>query len=68
MEDQQTTKQALEGLVAVCITFLILDSFFVILRFISRFHVKQQKIGWDDILIVAGYFTNIGLCIDSFSA
>lgn len=63
---EETAKEALQSLVAVCITFLILNSFFVILRFISRFHVKQQKVGWDDILIIAGYVANIGLCVDAF--
>lgn len=62
---EETAKQTLQGLIAVCITFFVLNTFFVVLRFISRFHVKQQQLGWDDALTVAGYITNIGLCIDS---
>lgn len=62
---QETTQEALKGSVAVCIVFLVLNTFFVILRFIARFRLKQSKLGWDDILIIAGYFANVGLCADA---
>ena len=67
MEQGATAKEALQGLLAVCVVFLVLNTFFVVLRFIARLHVKQQQIGLDDVFIIVGYVFNIGLCVDALS-
>ena len=51
------------SLLTTCIVFLILNTLFVGLRFLSR-HYQTACFGWDDFLIALGWVTTIGLCID----
>lgn len=55
-----SARQVLQPLVACCIALIVLQSLFVALRLTSRLLVKRAEIGWDDYLIIPGYFINIG--------
>ncbi|TGO51455.1 hypothetical protein BCON_0161g00280 [Botryotinia convoluta] len=55
------------SLLITCIVFLVLDTLFVVFRFISR-HYQKAAFGWDDVLMLAGWFTCAGLCIDGMIA
>ena len=52
MDDTQTASEAMKPLVVVCVVYIILDVFFVTLRFISRFIIRRSEVGWDDWLII----------------
>lgn len=54
------------SLLTTCIVFLVLDTLFVVLRFFSRWH-QRVKWGWDDTLMLGGWLTCVGLCIDGIS-
>ena len=43
----QTASEAVKPLVIVCIVYLVLNSFFVMLRFASRFVIRRSELGWD---------------------
>ena len=45
-----------------CIAFIVLDTVFVGLRFLSRTVKKGVELGWDDWLILPAWATNIGVC------
>jgi hypothetical protein len=48
----------------IAITFLVVNTFFTILRFYAR-SLTKIAMGWDDYLYIAAYIFNIGLCINS---
>jgi hypothetical protein len=54
------------NLVTISIVFIILNSVFVILRFYARF-ITKTAYGWDDYLIIAGFISNVSLCVVSIS-
>ena len=48
---------------AVCISFILIDTVFVVLRFWARsFH--QRPLDWDDLLIFIAWINLLGLEID----
>jgi hypothetical protein len=51
-------------LVTISIVFIILNCVFVLLRFYAR-SITRATYGWDDYLIIAGFISNIGLCVVS---
>ncbi|KAL9054794.1 MAG: hypothetical protein Q9162_003917 [Coniocarpon cinnabarinum] len=53
----QTASDAMRPLVVVCIVYLVLDSFFVALRFGSRFFIRRSEIGWD---VSIAHYESIG--------
>lgn len=55
------------SLLTTCIVFFVLDTLFVVLRFFSRWH-QRVKWGWDDTLMLGGWLTCVGLCIDGIIA
>ena len=60
---EETAEEVLGTLVGVAVLFIVLDTFFLFLRFISRSVIKKVTVGADDILMYPGYALNIGLCI-----
>ncbi|KAK2606737.1 hypothetical protein N8I77_005468 [Diaporthe amygdali] len=50
-----------DKVVATSIIFAILTSIFLGLRFYSK-SLMRSRSGWDDILLVAAYLFNVGLC------
>ena len=62
-QDVQLARDALHPLCVTCIVFIILNTLFVVLRFVSRNFVKRLEVGWDDILIIPSWLCNIGTCI-----
>ncbi|KAL9052264.1 MAG: hypothetical protein Q9162_005521 [Coniocarpon cinnabarinum] len=60
-----TARETLSWVIDVSVAFIVLNTVFVALRIIARFHLKQQKFGMDDALILAAYVINIGLCADA---
>lgn len=48
--------------IVTAIVFIILNTIFVCLRFLSR-HLQNTAFGWDDAFIVPSWLTNIGMCI-----
>ena len=48
--------------VVTAIVFIILNTVFVCLRFLSR-HLQNAAYGWDDAFIVPSWLANIGMCI-----
>ncbi|APA10888.1 hypothetical protein SS1G_03439 [Sclerotinia sclerotiorum 1980 UF-70] len=55
------------SLIITCIVFIILDTLFLALRFLSRYYQKAG-FGWEDVLMIAGWLTCLGLCIDGLIA
>lgn len=60
--DGRRASDVLPSLVAVAITFIVLDTIFIVLRFISRTLIQKASVGLDDLLIVPAYAMNVGLC------
>lgn len=58
----QTASEAMRPLLIVCILYIVLDVFFVSLRFISRFIIRRSEIGWDDWLILPAFICNVAAC------
>ena len=58
----EPASHVLHGLVITSIVFIILDTFFLALRSISRCLVKKVSVGYDDLLLWSAYVVNIGLC------
>ncbi|KAK4167026.1 integral membrane protein [Cladorrhinum sp. PSN259] len=48
-------------MIAICIAFAILTTIFVPLRFWAR-RTRAASFGFDDVLILAAYIVNLGLC------
>ncbi|KAF2116794.1 hypothetical protein BDV96DRAFT_34975 [Lophiotrema nucula] len=49
-----------DQVVACCVVFVVLETFFVTLRFIAR-HVKKVSWGWDDALVVSATIFSFGV-------
>ncbi|MCJ1389690.1 hypothetical protein MMC18_002547 [Xylographa bjoerkii] len=49
-------------LIAISVLFIILEATFVMLRYYAR-HLTGTTRGWDDLIIPAAWFANLGLCI-----
>lgn len=60
--DERRAQDVLPTLIAIAITFIVLDTFFLVLRFISRVLIQKVSIGVDDFLIIPAYCMNVGLC------
>ena len=52
---------------SICIAFIVLDVFFVAIRFIARY-LQRAPLGWDDYLIVIALINLLGLEIDGLCA
>ena len=50
------------NLLAVCITFIALETTFVVLRYYAR-HLTSAGLGLDDAIIPLAWMTNVALCI-----
>ena len=61
-EHDQRADEVLRPLRVVCILFMVLNTLFVVLRFISRNYVKKLELGLDDIMIIPSWICNIGTC------
>ena len=48
---------------AVCISFIIIDTFFVAMRYLSR-RYQKAPFAWDDVLIVVAWVNLLGVSID----
>lgn len=59
VKSNQTASHQLHGFVAVCVIFIVLDTFFGILRVVARLQVKSASLGWDDIILVPAYILAI---------
>ena len=53
-------------LLSVAISFMILDTLFVIVRFISR-RYEPAKLGWNDMLLILGWMNCLALATDGLS-
>lgn len=62
MDSSESDAHVLHGLVVTCVVFIVLDTFFLALRFVSRCFIKKVPVGYDDLLLWSGYAVNIGLC------
>jgi len=57
-----------DTLLAICVTFIIFETVFVVLRCYARY-LTTSSFGWDDAIIPAAWLANIGLailCISSY--
>ena len=52
MEDTRRARDVLPTLIAIAITFLVLDTLFLALRSFSRFFIQKAKLGTDDFLMI----------------
>ena len=51
-----------DTLLAICDTFIVLDTVFIPLRFYARYLITSS-FGWDDAIIPAAWLSNVGLAI-----
>ncbi|KAL9050404.1 MAG: hypothetical protein Q9162_006652 [Coniocarpon cinnabarinum] len=63
-EGDETAKQALSPLLGVTISFLILNTLFVLLRFYTSVFLrgKTYRMGWDDWLLIPAWVSTTALC------
>ena len=43
----ESAGEAMSPLVGVCILYIVLDIFFVTVRFVSRLFIRRSEVGWD---------------------
>ena len=63
MAVEQTADQVLHPLLVVSVLYIVLDTLFVFLRFVSRQFIRTSQLGWDDWLLVPAFIFNLGSCI-----
>lgn len=70
----ETARDALRPLVIVSCLFIVLDTIFVVLRFVSRNVIKKVEFGWEYVMIYhlenAGFYsspTHVGITVASLA-
>ena len=56
----ETASEVLAPLVACCIAFIVLNTFFLALRYVARLWIKPVPLGADDAFIIGAYIVDIG--------
>ena len=59
----QTAEHVLHPLLIVSVVYIVLDSLFVFLRFVSRQLIRKSQLGWDDWLLIPAFVFNLGSCV-----
>ena len=62
-EETRSAQEALAPLSKACIGFIVINTVFVILRFVSRMYIRRLPLWWDDYTIIPAYLGNLGVCI-----
>lgn len=59
----ESAASALSPLYATCVAFIILDTLFVVARFISRIFIGKVRLGWDDWWIIPAWLFSVTLTV-----
>lgn len=65
---RKPASQFLRPLLNVAIAFIVIDTAFLIGRFVAVLFLRKKRLPltWDDYLLVPAFFCTIGICINAF--